>query len=86
MQTDSPESEGRQLYKKKADYFVCFLFAIIAHYEKRRNKALKTPNLTTKRGALANVAHRFDQHGTPCLRIPYASFTVNLCRKVCKNA
>ena len=32
-QTDSPESEGGQLYKKKADHLVCFLFAIIAHYE-----------------------------------------------------
>lgn len=85
MQTESPESGGGQLYKKKADCMVCFLFAIIAHYKKRRNEALKMPNLTTQRRALANAAHRFDQHGTPCLRIPYVSFTENLCRKVCKN-
>ena len=67
MQTDSPELGGRQLYKKKADHLVCFLFAIIAHYEKRRKTAFCTSNLTTKRGALANTARRVDQHGTLCL-------------------
>jgi len=33
--------------KKKADHLVCFLFAIIAHYEKRRKNALCTLNLPT---------------------------------------
>ncbi len=66
-QTDSPEPEGGQLYKKKADHLVCFLFAIIAHYEKRRKTAFCTLNLATQRGALANKARRVDQHGTLCL-------------------
>ena len=54
-QTDSPKSGGEKLYKKKADHLVCFLFAIIAHYEKRRKTASCTPNLTTQRRALANA-------------------------------
>ncbi len=63
-QTDSPELGGGQLYKKKADHLVCFLFAIIAHSEKRRKTASCTLNLPTQQGAFANTTRYVGQHNT----------------------
>ena len=85
-QTDTPESGGGQLYKKKADHLVCFLFAIIAHYEKRRKTSSCTSNWPTQQGAFANTPRCVGRHSTLCWRILHASFTENLRQKVCKNA
>ena len=66
-QEKSPESGDMQFFKKKAGWAVCFLFAIIAHSGKCRERAPETPNLTTQRGALTNTACCVGQHGTLCL-------------------
>ena len=77
--------EANNYAKRKHIAWFPFFFAIIAHYEKCRKTALKTLNVATQRGALANAARRVEQHNTLCLEIRHAVFGEKLRRKVCKN-
>ena len=85
MQTDSPESGGGQLYKKKADHLVCFLFAIIAHIVKCRKTGQNEPRLATPHAEMSNAARDVCNRRTRRLKLSPAVFVESSRQNVCKN-
>ena len=83
------------MYRKQSNHVLSYcqairqkgvISSIIAHFVKWRKTRLKTPILTIRHRALANMARRVAQRGTSSLQMPPVDFMNAASQKVCKNA